>query len=252
MNSYKLKKLMSAICIAFFSRQFFFRILMLYKYSLSQFNQDLYFISLMLRKKQQYDQIYFVEFGAADGILHSNTWLLEKLGGNGLLAEPCKSLYDKLVENRRSVLDPRCVHSTSGQKIFFEEMLNKQLSKISQVEKSLIRSNVQETESSYLVETVSLQDLLTDHLAPAVINYLSIDTEGSELSIIRNFDFESYQFDFISIEHNYRADRQEIHALISSKGFKRVHSKLSRCDYWYVRVGLFETTKKNVISTNDF
>ena len=91
-------------------------------------------------------------------------------------------------------------------------------------------------QDTYLVETVSLKDLLIEHSAPPHINYLSIDTEGSELNIIKKFDFNSHTFDFISIEHNYRPDRHEIHELISSRGYRRIHKKLSRCEFWYEKL----------------
>ena len=43
----------------------------------------------------------------------------------------------------------------------------------------------------YDVTTVSLGDLLDRHNAPATIDYLSIDTEGSEFAILEAYDFAS-------------------------------------------------------------
>lgn len=32
---------------------------------------------------------------------------------------------------------------------------------------------------------------------------MSLDTEGSEFEILKNFDFEKYTFGLIDVEHNY-------------------------------------------------
>jgi hypothetical protein len=38
---------------------------------------------------------------------------------------------------------------------------------------------------------------------PKQIEYLSIDTEGNEFEIIKDFDFDMYKVKTISIEHNH-------------------------------------------------
>ena len=55
----------------------------------------------------------------------------------------------------------------------------------------------------YAVETVTLLNLLAEHSAPKLIHYFSIDTEGSEFEILKDFNFERYRFDFLSVEYNY-------------------------------------------------
>lgn len=233
-NSYKIKKFVSAVYISILSGRNFFKVMTNYKYSKSQLNQDLFALSVILRKRQEFKDVFFVEFGAADGVLHSNTWLLEKLGAQGLLAEPCKSAFQKLTYNRTSILDSRCVFAESRQSIVFQEMTDNQLSKISEIDSSAIRSHKQIILDSYLVETVSLRDLLLEHHVPYNISYLSIDTEGSELQIIEKFNFEIYRFDFISIEHNFRNDRYQIDLLLKLAGYKKVHSRISRFESWYI------------------
>ena len=62
---------------------------------------------------------------------------------------------------------------------------------------------------------------------------MSIDTEGSELEIIKNFDFEKYTFGLIDIEHNYIEPRRtEIYNLLSSKGY--VYEGENKWDDMYI------------------
>ena len=58
---------------------------------------------------------FFVEFGATNGLVNSNTWLLEKkYSWRGILAEPNPIWHSALRQNRNSAVDFRCVSSTSG------------------------------------------------------------------------------------------------------------------------------------------
>ena len=42
--------------------------------------------------------------------------------------------------------------------------------------------------------TTRLDDILRKHNAPALIDYLSLDVEGAEFQVMRNFPFQSYRF----------------------------------------------------------
>ena len=87
---------------------------------------------------------------------------------------------------------------------------------------------------TYEVPTISLADLLSKHGAPETIDYLSIDTEGSEFDILSNFDFSKYRISIITCEHNYTPNRERVRELLTRNGFQRVHEHISGVDDWYV------------------
>ena len=88
--------------------------------------------------------------------------------------------------------------------------------------------------TSYSVGTVSLNELLETHEAPSIIDYISIDTEGSEFDILNSLDFEKWSFRTLTVEHNFAAQRHDIYQLLTSKGYARVNTEVSRFDDWYV------------------
>ena len=85
-----------------------------------------------------------------------------------------------------------------------------------------------------MVETISLLDMLDKFDAPRHIDYLSIDTEGSEYEILRDFDFDKYKFSVITCEHNQTETRDRIYDLLTGKGYVRKMEDLSQQDDWYV------------------
>ena len=194
--------------------------------SRSQLMQDLFALSVLGEKRNG----YFVEFGGGDGVTFSNSYMLETtFGWTGIVAEPSATFAPKVAANRRCTIDTRCVWSTSGEKLKFSEV--GELSSLTQFAK-YGRSRAIE----YSVETVSLNDLLEHHGAPTEIDYFSIDTEGSELEILKAFDFSHYRFNVITVEHGYvTANRDAIYELLTTNGYTRVPTELAQWDDWYVR-----------------
>lgn len=201
--------------------------------SRAQLFQDLFVVFVLKGKRDG----FFVEFGATNGLDLSNTAILEKdFQWKGLLAEPAKCWHAALKSNRSAALDQRCVWSKSGETLSFKETEIPELSTLATLVDADFNRGGRVNGKVYTVETVSLNDLLKFHNCPRQIDYLSIDTEGSELEILRAFKFDDYDIGVVSVEHNYREpDRQAILDLLTQNGFIRVFEALSKYDDWYVK-----------------
>ena len=76
---------------------------------------------------------FFVEFGAANGIDLSNTYLLEKqYNWKGILAEPGKAWHDALSRNRDVHVDFSCVWRKSNEILTFNMVDSAEFSTISE------------------------------------------------------------------------------------------------------------------------
>ena len=203
------------------------------KDSKSQLRQDLLVLAILDFKKGG----FFVEFGATNGVSLSNTYLLERdFGWTGILAEPAAIWYQELCENRPTAkIATEAVWSETGLKMIFKETTKAEYSTFSNFSSRDHNSALRKQGFEYEVLTISLNDLLERERAPQHIDYLSIDTEGSEFYILRELDFERYKFSVITCEHNFGRDRTRILDLLTSKGYKRILTDVSGFDDWYVQ-----------------
>jgi FkbM family methyltransferase len=200
--------------------------------SKSQYLQDLF----VLRETNYKKNGFFVDFGATDGYDGSNSWLLEKqYNWSGILAEPARCWHQKLIQNRKAKIDTRCVWAKTGDVIEFKEADVAVLSTAKIFTHSDHHAEMRESGNIYNVETISLTGLLDFHNAPKAIDYLSIDTEGSELLILENFDFSKYEIKIITCEHNFSPERDKIKKLLEDKGYVRKYEYISECDDWYIK-----------------
>jgi len=160
---------------------------------------------------------------------------MEKLfGWNGILSEPAKIWHRNLRLNRNSFIDTNAVWKNSNSQLVFNETDSAEYSTIEYFSDLDMHRNIRLDGKKYEVNTISLNDLLLRYRAPSIIDYLSIDTEGSEIDILESFDFNQYTFSVITIEHNYTDSRNRIYELLSSKGYRRVNKNVSQFDDWYV------------------
>lgn len=213
--------------------------------SRSQIMQDLW-VCFELGEKENG---YFVEFGATNGLKNSNSWLLEQeLGWTGILAEPNPFWHRKLASNRRCLIEHRCVSSRSGETVGFltTNATDPELSGIAAFSDGDHFALTRSRGECIQVETISLDDLLEQCHAPPVIDYLSVDTEGSELDILSAYSF-SRKFKTISVESNPR-NEGPIEQLLRSKGYVRVFEAFSQWDSWYVASELRDGRALSIIA----
>lgn len=201
--------------------------------SRSQFFQDLWVLSETNEKRNG----FFVDFGATDGITINNSVLLEKdYGWSGIVSEPNPFYHENLSKNRGCNISHKCVYSKSNDFVDFLCVDAPDISTIDGYglhdEHFTNRKNNQKIK----VQTVSLYDLLEEYNSPTHIDYLSIDTEGSEYQILKSFmeTNKKYNIGLITVEHNWVEDaRNNIFDLLTINGYERVHTEISRCDDFY-------------------
>lgn len=179
---------------------------------------------------------FFVEFGATNGRTNSNTWLLEhRFGWKGILAEPNVHWHADLKRNRSATIDTRCVAETSGQTVEFLSPDDPELSTMVSYSAADHFADVRRDAPRCTVETISLEDLLVAHAAPTRIDYMSVDTEGSELEILSAFDFGRWDVRLLSVEHNNTGREQDFDKLLAPHGYVRRFPEFSQWDAWYVK-----------------
>jgi hypothetical protein len=87
--------------------------------------------------------------------------------------------------------------------------------------------------SNYLVENVSLEDLLFSHDPPKFIDYMSIYTEGNEFDILKEFFPNSnFSFGFLTIEQNCTHNKDNIYDLLTNFGYVRILELVSKHKDW--------------------
>lgn len=166
---------------------------------------------------------YFVEAGAGDGRLLSNTLVLEKeFSWSGLLIEPT-SAYQDLAKHRTSPAENCCLGATSDT-VLMAELPS--LGIMDEVPGNKLRSMVLHTTEPHLAlpelqqrlapqvirrftgpeipivqrESRPLDALLNRHNAPRFIDFLSLDVEGHEWEVLKDFDFDRHTFRCAAIE----------------------------------------------------
>lgn len=159
----------------------------------------------------------------------------KEFGWKGILAEPATIWHNELQYNRTCNISTDCVWNDSKSILTFNQVNEAELSTINIFSDTDLHRESRKKGKMYKVQTISLNDLLSKYNAPKIIDYLSIDTEGSEYQILSHFDFSKYTFNVITCEHNYTPMREKIYSLLTKHGYQRVYEELSLFDDWYIK-----------------
>lgn len=204
----------------------------------SQYKQDLFIHAYLCKNKQNG---FFVDVGAHNGIKWSNSYFFEKeCGWLGICIEPIKAAFDELKTMRNAI----CINACAGKKNEKADFFNVQGSpdQLSGLVKSYhpshkkrMEKEVQEDKSNIIIQKISvytLQKIFEEHNI-TYVDYLSLDTEGSEMEILQGIDFDQVYIKAMTIENMYFG--KELSNFMLSKGFKKV-ARLFNCDDVYVNI----------------
>lgn len=158
---------------------------------------------------------YFVEIGAFNGKSQNSTIILEKAGWDGICVEPIPDNYRKLIKNRNCRCINGAVWNRTG-KVNIVDVGTPGWSGIEETHQSWHRENYNNNTFVMEVDCYRFKDLNVKNK----INYLQIDTEGSELDILADIDFNVYDIDYICIEDN-----------LSLQGSKEYHNFMVNLNY---------------------
>lgn len=173
----------------------------------------------------------FVDIGAHDGISYSNTYFFEKaLHWKGICFEPMPNQFEQLKLNRNCTCINACV-SQSEEIVPFVlvdspavhiGMLSGMLDTYDPRHLDRMKQDIASFGGSYsIINVPSVRlDKVLKNSGITEIDYLSIDTEGGELNILKTIDFNEIKISAISVENNFR--EPELKSFLNSKGFTLV------------------------------
>jgi FkbM family methyltransferase len=176
--------------------------------SFSQHGQDAFVYETFFKSKD--GQGYFVDVGAYDGVTFSNSLFFERhLGWSGICIEPLPAAFEKLQGSRTAVCLNCAVADRDGKGEFvdvdmpnFGKMYSGLRAEYDQRHVQILNAYMT---GARLIEVPlrRLADIL-DENGVRKIDYLSVDTEGGELKILKSIDLKSYDVGVISVENNYK------------------------------------------------
>jgi len=197
---------------------------------ISQLGQDLWVLQVLNKKRGG----FFVDIGAGDGVEISNSLRLERdFGWNGIAIEPSRQ-FEALQRNRKCCCLKECVGETEEEVVFLEDYLHGEHNHFSGMVK-YADCHPQKGTEVHMTSRPLASLLRAQDVPNGVIDFLSLDTEGSELAILRAFPFSDYTIKAIAVEHNFVEPRRtEMRTLLESNGFKHIALSVSQWDDWYL------------------
>lgn len=184
---------------------------------------------------------FFVDIGGNEPIRSSNTYLLEKMGWDGIALEPQKRLRDKWPGARKTPCLPYAIGPENKIITFVEG---------SEEEHGLAGvdgfNKCEDDSRKIEVEQRRLTDVLKERSIHRV-DYLSVDVEGYEMNVLKGIDFAATDIRMLSVENDIgfkwipfigkkigsELGNKELRNFIKSKGYSYVGRVM--CDDFFIK-----------------
>jgi FkbM family methyltransferase len=173
-----------------------------------------------------FNEGFFVDVGANDPRMASQSWRLEQAGWRGVLIEPQPDLARRLRQEREAmVFDVACsspensgkssslhvagLHTSLNPNFFITDMRRDRI---------------------IAVPIRTLDDILIEARAPTPVDFVSIDVESHEIEVLKGFDLDRWRPRLLLIEDIVMNRR--LHRYLQARGYKWV--RRTGLNSWYV------------------
>jgi FkbM family methyltransferase len=187
----------------------------------SQLGQDSWVLERMPKRG------FFVEVGAYDGVKDSNTLALEERFWNGVLIEADADRARLCRQNRCCTVIQACVGDGTPGELYQAGVWSGL--------KGKCRPNIEAEHVKRNNKTVGVATVPLIQLVSQPIDYLSIDTEGTEYEILRDFVLAGGKFQLLTIEvGSGQDDLGKICDLLIPRGYRL--DKVTQWDAFFYHV----------------
>lgn len=175
-----------------------------------------------------------IEVGGFDGITGSNTLFFAKLGWNCLIVEPMPDFCQKIRKVRNCKIIEIAASDKAGNVEFHIATGVETLSTIENNAAHFERiKNISNQDIKKItVKTARLDDILLEQ-GISNIDFITIDVEGHEMSVLAGMDFEAIKPRIIIIENNSYDMDPQVDIFMRTKTYVRF--KKTGCNDWYAQ-----------------
>lgn len=190
------------------------------KYYYSQSKEDIYLNTNYFKDKKNGT---YVELGAVDGVLYSNTkFFQDTLNWKGILIEPSPNMFSLLKKNRPNDLVFNEIVSSYTSELEFK--VSEEHPAVSTLAVSQLKKwNFGHTKSIYIKPRTLTSIIKSTHIS--YIDLLSLDVEGHEYEVLQSWDFSVPIYLILIEQLEANKDKNKLcREILENNGYRYVES----------------------------
>lgn len=178
----------------------------------SQFGEDIVLWNLLDQKPRG----FYVDCGAFDPYIYSNTAIFYAAGWSGINIEPQKTRWEMFQSMRKRDINLCEVVSNLTEEVDFVECDVPTLSGIN--------SEVQLSNQGRIVrrQPISLASIIETHAPETEIDFLSVDCEGHDIAVLTSNDWSRMRPRYLVVEDHARANYSQIDEFMAKINYRFV------------------------------
>ena len=164
--------------------------------SYSQYGED-----VIIDKLLHYPQNgFYIDVGANDPDILNNTKRFYKRGWSGINIEPDVNKFKKIKKYRKRDINLCCGVGSKNDQLIFYKMSHDTISTFSEATARQSEKDGYKVLQKIPFKIITLKDICDSYIKDKKIDFMSIDTEGYDMEVLKGNDWNRYRPKLICIE----------------------------------------------------